>query len=71
VADFWDIAPCSLVDTNRRLSGAYFLVTRFVTIRSSLSPVNICQTIQHNVPESGLFFLNEQFSSMSDKHSDV
>jgi hypothetical protein len=41
---FWDVAPCDLVDVDRRLRSAYCLTEE---VSSSETSVSICQTTLH------------------------
>jgi hypothetical protein len=43
-AVFWDVAPCSLVDIDRRFRGAE-------AVSSSETSVNIDETTRRNIPE--------------------
>jgi hypothetical protein len=43
---FWDVAPCSLVDTDPHFRGAYCLHHQ-----DDETSVNIHQTTQSNIPE--------------------
>jgi hypothetical protein len=57
MAVFWDVAPCSLVDTDRRFRGAYCLhhqglITLMMdAVSSSETLVNIYQTTRSNFSE--------------------
>jgi hypothetical protein len=48
-ADFWDVAPCSLVDTDRHFRGAYYL--HYLSDRSSETRVSFYLTARRNIPE--------------------
>jgi hypothetical protein len=52
MAVFWDVAPCSLVDTDRSLRETYCLHRKgAATESSSETSVNIYQTTRCNIPE--------------------
>jgi hypothetical protein len=52
---FWDIAPCSLVETDRRFRGAYCLHYQndemMEAVRTSQKTINFYQTTRRNIPE--------------------
>jgi hypothetical protein len=48
MAAFWDIAPCSLVDIDRRFRAIALMMEALSTSETS---VNIYQTTRRNVPE--------------------
>jgi hypothetical protein len=43
---FWDVAPCSLVEIDRRFRGAMM-----EAVTTSETSVNFYQTTRHNIPE--------------------
>jgi hypothetical protein len=54
---FWDVAPCSLVETGRRFGGAYCLHHRgdeaviMGAVSISGTSINLYQTARRNIPE--------------------
>jgi hypothetical protein len=56
MAVFWDVAPCSLVDIDRRFRCAYCLHHQALmteTVSTSETSANIYQTTRRNIPEDG------------------
>jgi hypothetical protein len=53
LAVFWDVAPCSLVDIDRRFRGDYRLLIApmMEEVRTSETSVNIYQTTRRNISE--------------------
>jgi hypothetical protein len=51
MAIFWDIAPCSLVETDWHFRGAYCLHHQAWSAVSTEISVNLYQTKWHNIPE--------------------
>jgi hypothetical protein len=47
-AIFWDVAPCSLVDTDR-----HFITLKMEAVSSSETSINIYQTAQCYIPQDG------------------
>jgi hypothetical protein len=45
---FWDIAPCSLLETDRNFSAIALMVE---TINTSETSVNFYETTRRNIPE--------------------
>jgi hypothetical protein len=54
MAVFWDVVPCSLVETDRRLRGAYSaFIIRAVIVEELNTPeilVYLYQSTRHNIP---------------------
>jgi hypothetical protein len=49
---FWDVASCSLADTDRCFKGTYCLNHHDdEAVRSSETSVNFYETTRHNIPE--------------------
>jgi hypothetical protein len=55
MTDFWDVAPCSLVEICRRFRGPYyfFIALNIKAIRTSETSVNLHQTTRRNNPKDG------------------
>jgi hypothetical protein len=47
---FWDIAPCNLVEVNRRLRGAVIALIK-EAVSTSETSVNFYETTRRNYPE--------------------
>jgi hypothetical protein len=53
---FWDIAPCSIVEVDRRFRASYFLHHRFIDLMmeavcTSETSVNLYEATRHSIPE--------------------
>jgi hypothetical protein len=56
---FWHVLPCSQVDADQRLTGAYCLIIGAMmmeAVRTSETSVNIYLTTQQYIPEDQLHF---------------
>jgi hypothetical protein len=51
MAVFWNVAPCSLVDIDRRFRGAYRLNHQGDVVNSSETSVSIYQSVRRNIPQ--------------------
>jgi hypothetical protein len=60
---FWDVAPCSLAETDRHFRGAYYLIALMMeAVSTSEMLVSFYQTTWRNIPEdSHLYGLNFLF----------
>jgi hypothetical protein len=55
---FWDVAPCSVVETDRRFRGAIAFVMEIVSI--SETSLNFYQTTWRNIPEDSNFHIRRR-----------
>jgi hypothetical protein len=52
LAVFWNVAPCSLIEIDRRFRGVYRPIALVMeVVSSSETSVNIYQTTRPNIPE--------------------
>jgi hypothetical protein len=51
ISVLWDVAPCCLVDIDRRFRGAYCLHYKGEAVSSSETSVSIYQITRRNIPE--------------------
>jgi hypothetical protein len=61
MAVFWDVAPCSVVDTDvsKKLTASIIRVMMMMeAANSSETSVNIYKTTWHNIPEDNHLILN-------------
>jgi hypothetical protein len=57
MAVFWDVAPYSLLETDRRYRGVYYLHRQGDECSLRSVSVSLCQTTRRNIPEdSHLYF---------------
>jgi hypothetical protein len=49
MAVFWDVAPCSLVESNRLISN--FIALMMEAVSTPETSVSLYQTIRRNIPE--------------------
>jgi hypothetical protein len=64
---FWDVAPCSQVDVNRRFRGAYCLHPQIAlmmeAVRISEKSININLTTRRYIPEDSKLQIRCRFDS--------
>jgi hypothetical protein len=60
MAVFWDVAPCSLVEIDRRFRGAFCLHHQAYDPDDAGTPVNTYQTTRCNIPEGSHFLISLQ-----------
>jgi hypothetical protein len=56
MAVFWDVAPCSVVDTNQHFGDTSSIIITLIAeaVSSSETFAHIYQTTRNNMPEAGL-----------------
>jgi hypothetical protein len=55
VAVFWNVAPCSLAETDRRFRGDYFLIDLMMeALRTCETSVDFYETTRSNIPQDRL-----------------